>query len=190
MIWPRNLHWCFQWPPHYISSGEVPGLFCPGEGCYLHIQVEHICGCQSFPCTQENLWQQWHLPSPLSCYLRPMPRDTGHPRVAGGHCQSTPGPVQALNISGLQLTNKQTNKTYTHQSVQKSFHHSDNFQLYWCIFTNHHLCNVLFHVCPLTSSKSDTSWYLSCHQHLPPCQHTVGTQSIFAEWESGNVFCK
>lgn len=115
MIWPRNLHWCFQWPPHYISSGEVPGLFCPGEGCYLHIQVEHICGCQSFPCTQENLWQQWHLPSPLSCYLRPMPRDTGHPRVAGGHCQSTPGPVQALNIYGLQLTNKQTKLTLTSQ---------------------------------------------------------------------------
>ena len=78
---------------------------------------------------------------------------------------------------------KQTNKkkTYTYQSVQKSFHHSNNFQLHWCTLTNHHLCNVLFHVCPLTASKSDTSWCLSCHQRLPPCQHTVGTQSIFAE---------
>ena len=97
------------------------------------------------------------------------------------------GPVQALNISGLQLKNKQNKKqkknnlVFYHQSVQKSFHHSNNFQLNWCTFTNHHLCDVLFHVCPLISSKSDTSWYLSCHQHLPPCQHTVGTQSIFAE---------
>ena len=94
-------------------------------------------------------------------------------------------PKHSRSCSGSEhiwtTVNKQTNKTYTHQSVQKSFHHSDNFQLYWCTFTNHHLCNVPFHVCPLTSSKSDTSWYLSCHQHLPPCQHTVGTQSIFAE---------
>ena len=72
-------------------------------------------------------------------------------------------------------------KPYTHQSVQESFYHSNNFQLNRCTFTNYHLCNALFHVCPLTSSKSDISWYLSCHQHRPPCQHTVGTQSIFAE---------
>ena len=102
----------FQQLPRYISSGEVPGLFCFGDERYLHIQVEHVCGCQSFPCGQENLWQQWHLPSPLSCYLLPIPRDTGHPRVAGGHCNTTPGPVQAPDISGLQK------ETYTiHQSA-------------------------------------------------------------------------
>lgn len=168
MIWQRNLHWCFQWSPHYISSGGVPWPVCPGRMLPAHSGGAHMWMPELPMYSGEPVTTV--APS-KSLVLLPGPHPQRHrsSQSSRGHCQSTPGPVQALNISGL--TVKKQTKQKTKNKKKLSFlppvsteiisSHSNNFQLNWCTFTNHHLCNVLFHVCPLISPKSDTSG--TCH---------------------------